>query len=383
VTQHKTALRPPAVTTAENHAVGTRKRAAASANALGATGAVAKHYASSMVAKCRTARAIAKCCAASAVPTDRAVSAVAKLGAVNAVTNLSPARTASPDLPGDRVGARRIRGATEAHPVRYAVRNGEAPATPRRRRRRSTSTSDSTGVGPPVSKETRINVGATRVGNLFARLQLHLATARFLAELRSDALWETACADAALDLDTLASGMAPEALAAPLHTRVPLSMRGDGDRMSRTPAHALACALEGRRRRSSGARRVSAPAAPGLPAITARHFAAPATASGRGPLARSDSGAFTARGAAHARSASFCGTSATRGSTSALIVSRATACVAPDSGAFTVSEATFNARQATPTLAVPNVTTSTTRHPPGRPPHRATRQPFSQEKGAR
>ena len=43
VTQHKTALRPPAVTTAENHAVGTRKRAAASANALGATGAVAEN----------------------------------------------------------------------------------------------------------------------------------------------------------------------------------------------------------------------------------------------------------------------------------------------------------------------------------------------------
>ena len=134
---------------------------------------------------------------------------------------------------------------------------------------------DSTGVGPPVSKETRINVGATRVGNLFARLQLHLATARFLAELRADALWETACADAALELDTLASGMAPEALAAPLHTRVPPSERGDGDRMSRTPAHALACALEGRRWRRSGTRRISAPAAPDLPAITARHFARP------------------------------------------------------------------------------------------------------------
>lgn len=406
MTQHKTALRPPSAATAEHRTVGARKRAAANANALGAPGAVAKHYASSVVAECRAARAIAKCCAAtavakrlavSAVATDRVVSAVAKLGVVNvgtksravsAVTNLSPARTASPDLPGDRAGARRIRGATEAHPVRYPARNAEAPATPRRRRQRSTSMSDSTGVWPPVSKETRINVGATRVGNLFARLQLHLATARFLAELRADALWETACDAAALKLDTLASGMAPEALAAPLHSRVPPAERGDGDRMSRTPAQVLTCALDGRLRRSSGRKRVSAPAAPDLPAITARHFPAPATASGRGALATSDSGAFTARGPAPARSASFCGTRTARGSTSALIASRATARIAPDSGAFTVSDATFNGLQATPALAVPNVTTSITRHPPGRPPHRAARQaflrqPFSQGKGAR
>jgi hypothetical protein len=387
VTQHKTALRPPGATTAEDRTVGARKRAAASANALGTPGAVAKHYASSMVAECRAARAIAKCCAANAVATDRAVSAVAKLGAVSAVTNLSPARTASPGLPGDRAGARRIRGATEAHPVRYPARNAEAPATPQRRRRRSTSMSDSTDVWPPVSKETRINVGATRVGNLFARVQLHLATARF-AELRADALWETACDAAALKLDTLASGMAPEALAAPLHSRVPPAERGDGDRMSRTPAQMLTCALDGRLRRSSGRKRVSAPAAPDLPAITARHFPAPATASGRGALATSDSRAFTARATAPPRSASFCGTRTARGSTSALIASRATARIAPDSGAFTVSDATFNGLQATPALAVPNVTTSITRHPPGRPPHRAARQAFlrqqfSQEKGAR
>jgi hypothetical protein len=231
-------------------------------------------------------------------------------------------------------------------------------------------------------------VGATRVGNLFARLQLHLATARFLAELRGDALWETACADAALELDTLASGMAPEALAAPLHPRVPPAERGDGDRMSRTAAHAPTRALEVRLRRRNGTRRMSALEAPDLPAVAAGHFPAPATASGRGALATSDSGAFTARGAAHARSASFCGTPAARGSTSALIASPATATIAPDSGAFTVFEATFNARQATPALAAPNVTTSTTRHPPGRPPHCLTRQPFSrqpfsQEKGAR
>jgi hypothetical protein len=397
VTQHKTALRPPGATTAEDRTVGAGKRAAASANALGTPGAVAKHYASSMVAKCRAARAIAKRCAATAVATDRAVSAVAKLGAVNAgtksravsaVTNLSPARTASLDLPGDRAGAGRIRGATEAHPVRYAVRNGEAPATPRCRRRRSTSTSDSTRVWPPVSKETRINVGATRVGNLFVRLQLHLATARFLAELRADAVWETACADAALELDTLASGMAPEALAAPLHPRVPPAERGDGGRMSRTAAHAPTRALEVRLRRRNGRRRMSALEAPGLPAVAAGHFSAPATASGRGALATSDSGSFTACGPAHARSASFCGTPAVRGSTSPLIASPATASIAPDSGAFTVSDATFSARQAMSALAAPNVTTSTMRHPPGRPPHRLTRQPFSrqpfsQEKGAR
>jgi hypothetical protein len=262
------------------------------------------------------------------------------------------------------------------------------PATPRRRRRRSASTSDSTGVGPPVSKETRINVGATRVGNLFTRFQLHLATARFLAELRGDALWETACADAALELDTLASGMAPEALAAPLHPRVPPTERGDGVRMSRTAAHAPTRALEGRLRRRNGTRRISALEAPDRPAVAAGHFPAAVTATGCGALATSDSGSFTAHGPAHARSASFCGTPAARGSTSALIASPATASIAPDSGAFTVSDATFSARQATPALAAPKVPTLTMRHPPGPPPHRTTRQafsrqPFSQEKGAR
>lgn len=408
---HKPALRPPAASTAEHRKVGARKRVALRANTFKAPRTVAKHYASSTVAKCRAARAIAKCCAtnavairgaggavaklraASAVAKDRAVSAVAKSCAVSAdtkrrtVTNLNPAPTASPDLPGDRAGARRIRGATEADPVLYPVRNGEAPATPRRRRRRSSCPSDSTGVGPPVSKETRVNVGATRVGNLFARLQLHLATARFLAELRADALWETACDNGALELDTLASGMAPEALAAPLHPRVPPGKRGDGDHMSGTPAHAVTCALEGRLRRG-GPRRVSGPAAPDLPAVATRHFLAAVTPSGCGALATSDSGPFSTRGPAPARTVSFCGTRTAPGSTSALIASPATARIASDSDAFTISDATFNALQATPTLAVPNVTTSTTRHPPGPPPHRTahqpfTRKPFSQEKGAR
>jgi hypothetical protein len=352
VTLHKAALRPPAATTAEPRKVGARKRVALRADAFKAPRTVAKHCASSTVAKCRTPRAVAKCCAAGAVTTDREVSAAAKSRAVSAVaachavTNLGPARTTNLDQPSDLAGVRRIRGATAAHPVRHSVRDGEAPATPRRRRRRAASTSDSTGVWPPASKETRVNVGATRAGNLFARLQLHLATARFLAELRADPLWQTACDNAALELDSLASGMAPEELAAPLHPRVLPGQRGDGERMSCTPAHALRCTLEGGLRRGSGTGRVSAPAASAIPVVTARHFPAAVTASGGGALATSDSGAST------------------------------------------VSEATFNACQETPALAVPNVIASTMRHPPRLPPHRTarqpfSRQPFSQEKGAR
>ena len=42
----------------------------------------------------------------------------------------------------------------------------------------------------PPANEVRCSFGATRVGALLARLRLHLATDRFLAELRRDAVWE-------------------------------------------------------------------------------------------------------------------------------------------------------------------------------------------------
>jgi hypothetical protein len=52
------------------------------------------------------------------------------------------------------------------------------------------------------------------VGALLGRLQLHLATQRFLAERRRDLLWEAGCDYAGLALERLASRMRPGALGA-------------------------------------------------------------------------------------------------------------------------------------------------------------------------
>lgn len=359
MTQHKAAWRLAAAGVVEPRTVGARKRATLNANAVGAPGAVANQRAASVIAKCR---------------------------AVSTFKKLSPAPTAH--LPTDRAGALRGDGTTRAHPVRYPARNAEAPGRPGRRRRRSIFTADSTDVLPPVKKEMRVNVGATRVGNLFARLQLHLATARFLAELRADALWQTACNQASLALDSLASGMTPDALAAPLHSRVApggpaiLNTSGDAEWVPRTAARAPACTSKGRLGQGSGVTRASALAAPNLTAVTARRFAVAITASGRGGLA-TGSGALTANGPAPAVDASDSSVHTARGSTPAVIAYRATAHSTSDSAAFTASGAALTVRRAALALPVPNVKTPATLDRAAHSPHHAARQPFSRQRFTR
>ncbi len=55
--------------------------------------------------------------------------------------------------------------------------------------------------------------GATRVGPLLARLRLHLATDRFLARRRGDAVWEAACDYSAMVLAHMETQLAPDGLA--------------------------------------------------------------------------------------------------------------------------------------------------------------------------
>jgi hypothetical protein len=71
----------------------------------------------------------------------------------------------------------------------------------------------------------QVSFGATRVGPLLSRLEMHLGTARFLAERRQDALWEAGCEDAALTLARLASRMTPAALDAALRSRIATGQR--------------------------------------------------------------------------------------------------------------------------------------------------------------
>jgi len=64
--------------------------------------------------------------------------------------------------------------------------------------------------------ELHCSFGATRVRTLLARVRLHLATDRFLAERRRDAVWEAACDYAALAVGRIESRLRPTALDAPL-----------------------------------------------------------------------------------------------------------------------------------------------------------------------
>jgi hypothetical protein len=88
----------------------------------------------------------------------------------------------------------------------------------------STPTCGKPGTALP-SPGPQISLGATRVGALLSRLEMHLGTARFLAELRQDALWQASCEDAALTLARLASGMTPVALDASLRSRIATGQR--------------------------------------------------------------------------------------------------------------------------------------------------------------
>jgi hypothetical protein len=75
---------------------------------------------------------------------------------------------------------------------------------------------------------THVSLGATRVGAMLARLGMHLGTARFLAELREDALWVAGCEDALLRVAGLESGMTLAALDASLHSNVATGRRARG-----------------------------------------------------------------------------------------------------------------------------------------------------------
>jgi hypothetical protein len=72
----------------------------------------------------------------------------------------------------------------------------------------------------PEAPETQVAFGATRVGTLLSRLQMHLRTARFLAELRQDAMWEAGCDDAAMAMEQLESEMSPNSLHASIRPEI-------------------------------------------------------------------------------------------------------------------------------------------------------------------
>lgn len=99
---------------------------------------------------------------------------------------------------------------------------------------RGTSETALPSTGPQIS------FGATRVGPLLSRLEMHLGTARFLAERRQDALWEAGCEDAALTLVRLASRMTQAALDAALRSRIATGQR---ERVLRIPANVAAAAI--------------------------------------------------------------------------------------------------------------------------------------------
>ncbi len=82
----------------------------------------------------------------------------------------------------------------------------------------------------PEAPETHVSFGATRVGTLLSRLQMHLRTARFLARVRQDAVWERGCEGAAMSLEQLESEMSPSGLHASIRPRVAAAQRGRAQR---------------------------------------------------------------------------------------------------------------------------------------------------------
>ena len=119
----------------------------------------------------------------------------------------------------------------------------------------ATSTTAEVAAREPV----RCGFGAVRVGALLARLRLHLQTDRFLAVHRGDAVWETACLQAAIVLADIVAGMREAELDAMLppqraqlssSARAPLAHERPvpGTPCSEVGSHASECELWGTRK---------------------------------------------------------------------------------------------------------------------------------------
>ena len=119
----------------------------------------------------------------------------------------------------------------------------------------ATSTTAEVAAREPV----RCGFGAVRVGALLARLRLHLQTDRFLAVHRGDAVWESACLQAAIVLADIVAGMQQAELDAMLppqraqlssSPRAPLALERPVPAIpcSEAGSHASECELWGTRK---------------------------------------------------------------------------------------------------------------------------------------
>ena len=112
--------------------------------------------------------------------------------------------------------------------------NAQQPHGPGSDKTRSRACCD-THAAMPKAPETHVALGATRVGTLLSRLQMHLRTARFLAHLRQDAVWETGCEEAAISMEQLESEMSPSSLNASIRPRIAAAQRGRVQRRVHSP----------------------------------------------------------------------------------------------------------------------------------------------------
>ncbi len=112
--------------------------------------------------------------------------------------------------------------------------NAQQPHGPGSEKTRSRACCDAP-PATPEAPETHVAFGATRVGTLLSRLQTHLRTARFLARVRQDAVWETGCEDAAMSVEQLESEMSPSGLHASIRPQVAAAQRGRAQRRVHSP----------------------------------------------------------------------------------------------------------------------------------------------------
>lgn len=92
-----------------------------------------------------------------------------------------------------------------------------------------------TGRGEAAASGCTCSFGARHVEGMIERLQLHVATDRFLAERRGDWTWEAACDYSALALARLASRLGRPALAAPICPAATPERAPAGSRSNRLP----------------------------------------------------------------------------------------------------------------------------------------------------